>query len=143
MACCRSSFLISGSGLGDPHIRFHDVDRGSGQRVHEIATDAQVSSLAVSADSLQFVSTHGNARHAGAQFYARIVVWSAANMQPIAGFSRHSGRVLSACLGPQQDVLCTASADQTLALSPIWSARTSKAAANKQPSRLDDPDIVR
>jgi cell division cycle protein 20 (cofactor of APC complex) len=108
--------LATGAGSGDRHLRVFDTN--SGELTAAADTENQLSAIVWSTNPRhrELVTAHGFQSNS-------LVLWDADKLAPVADFTSHSARILSATLSPDGETLCSASADETLRLWSVWGQR--------------------
>ncbi|XP_022103253.1 cell division cycle protein 20 homolog [Acanthaster planci] len=109
----QPSILASGGGTADRTIRFWNCN--TGLCLNSVDTGSQVSSILWSAAHKELISSHGFAQY-------QLSIWKYPMMQRIADLKGHTNRILSMCLSPDQTMVMSAAADETLRR---WSCFTS------------------
>jgi cell division cycle protein 20 (cofactor of APC complex) len=101
----QSNILASGAGIGDKCIKFWQSYTHS--LLDSVETCAQISALQWCAPTRELISAHGYSTNT-------ITVWRYPQMKPIARLSGHTSRVLGMAMSPDQRIIVSASADETL-----------------------------
>lgn len=101
----QSNLLASGAGIDDKCIKFWQTH--SHILLDSIETNAQISALQWCTPTKEIISAHGYSTNT-------ITVWRYPTLQPVAHLSSHTARVLGIAISPDQRVLLSASADETL-----------------------------
>ncbi|XP_071798661.1 cell division cycle protein 20 homolog [Asterias amurensis] len=117
----QPNILASGGGTADRQIRFWNSL--TGLCLNSLDTGSQVSSIQWSAEHKEVVSSHGYAHN-------QLSIWKYPMMQHIADLRGHTNRVLTMCMSPDQTMVMSAAADETLRL---WHCFTSEG-SNKSKS---------
>lgn len=101
----QSSLLATGGGTADGKIHVWSV--ASGSRVASLDTGAQVSALLWSSAYHELISSHGYALN-------QLSIWRYPDMSKQADLIGHTNRVLSMVQSPDEEMVASVGADETL-----------------------------
>ncbi|GAB5357194.1 hypothetical protein AAMO2058_000353200 [Amorphochlora amoebiformis] len=116
----QKSVLATGAGTADRHMRFFNTT--SGKMINSIDTESQVCSIQWNREGKELVSAHGFSKN-------QLSVWSYPSMTRLADLQGHSSRILHTALSPDQTMVCSAAADETLRFWKVFEAPSRKRSA--------------
>lgn len=104
--------LASGGGTADRSIRIWNASLGTNIKV--VDTGSQVCAIEWNSKHKELLSSHGFSDN-------QLVLWNYPTMTKLKEFRGHTARVLHLAQSPDNDTICSASADETLRFWDIFS----------------------
>ncbi|XP_061695589.1 cell division cycle protein 20 homolog isoform X3 [Syngnathoides biaculeatus] len=123
----QSGILASGGGTTDCHIRVWNVNSGSCLSSHD--TQSQVSALAFAPNYKELISAHGFANN-------NLVIWKYPTMAKVAELNGHNERVLNIAMSPDNSMVASLAADETMRLWKSFELDPKKKPKEKMPRSL-------
>jgi cell division cycle 20, cofactor of APC complex len=103
----QSNILASGGGTNDGHIRMWNIY--SGAMVQATDTSSQISSILWSKHFKELISSHGYEKN-------QLTIWKYSDMSRVTELTGHTNRILSMTMSPDQEMVASIGADETLRL---------------------------
>lgn len=113
----QRNILATGGGSSDKTIKLWNVNNNS--LLNSVDTGSQVSGLIWNPFEKEILSAHGYRQN-------QLCLWSYPSMNKMKELNGHNKRILSMCLSPDGQTVCTASADETIKFWRIFEGCKSK-----------------
>ena len=108
----QKNLLASGGGTNDKCIKFWNTDTGN--LLHSLETDTQVSSLVWNKHDKEILSSHGFSSTSETYAKCSMKLWKYPTMSLVGEIAGHDDRVLSLALSPDNETVVSAGADEKL-----------------------------
>lgn len=103
----QNNLLATGGGTADAHIKIWNIYNGS--VVQDQNAKSQISCLLWSKQYKELISSHGFQQN-------QLSIWKYPEMSKVTDLTGHTGRVLMMAMSPDEEIVASISADETLRL---------------------------
>jgi cell division cycle protein 20 (cofactor of APC complex) len=103
----QSNILATGGGTADAHIKLWNVYNGS--MLQSVDAKSQISCILWSNHYKELITSHGFSQN-------QLSIWKYPEMTKVAELTGHSNRVLMMAMSPDEEMIASAGADETLRL---------------------------
>lgn len=103
----QSNLLATGGGTADGKIKIWNIYNGS--IIHSKDVNTQISCLLWSKEHKEIISSHGFQMN-------QLSIWRYPDMAKVCDLTGHTNRVLAMAMSPDNEMVCSAGADETLRL---------------------------
>jgi cell division cycle protein 20 (cofactor of APC complex) len=101
----QHNIIATGGGTSDKHIKLWNIHTGN--IIHNIDADSQVSSLYWSNTYKELISSHGNEKN-------QLTIWKYPEMSKTCDLMGHTNRILGMSMSPDEEFVVSIGADETL-----------------------------
>ena len=107
MAWCpwQSNILATGGGTADGNIKIWNIYNGSMLQTKD--AKSQISCILWSSQYKELISSHGFQQN-------QLTIWKYPEMTKVCDLTGHSNRILMMCMSPDEEMIASAGADETL-----------------------------